>query len=227
MTKTSSILFLFLFLISCNKQAEVEKQTTTPRAQATSPAALPVLSVPAVAGQAPKATPEVPAAALSWDADIYMVNFDSTQEGKIQSAVELIKKVVASKVFKDRVLDYTYNGKKQFVDNGGFTNAQIYQKLLDGAENMGNRTKNNTMDVELELYYENTSTIGYTYPNTARIWMNKKFFNNYSATEVADNLMHEWVHKLGFSHAMKWSKKRDHSVPYAIGYLVEELAGTL
>ena len=92
---------------------------------------------------------------------------------------------------------------------------------------MGNTSKNNTMDVELELYHQKTNTIGYTYPNTVRIWMNTKYFNKYTPVKVADNLMHEWMHKLGFTHATVWSKERDHSVPYAIGYLVEELAEKL
>ena len=92
---------------------------------------------------------------------------------------------------------------------------------------MGNTTKNNTMDVELELYQQKTKTIGYTYPNTVRIWMNKKYFSRYTPVKVADNLMHEWMHKLGFTHEVIWSKDRDHSVPYAVGYIVEELAAEI
>jgi hypothetical protein len=39
--------------------------------------------------------------------------------------------------------------------------------------------------------------------------------------------MHEWMHKIGFTHAVTWSKDRDHTVPYAIGYLIEELAAKI
>ncbi len=165
----------------------------------------------------------VPNQALTWDADIYFANFNATQEKKVTDAVALMKKVIASEEFKTRVLEYTYNGKKQFVDNGGFTNAQVYQKILDGAETL-QPTKNNKLDVELELYYSLSSTIGYTYANSTRIWMNTKYFNSYTPVNISDNLMHEWMHKLGFSHASSWSASRDHSVPYAIGYLMEELA---
>jgi hypothetical protein len=151
------------------------------------------------------------------------VNFTSAQEQKVQKAVEIMKKVIATKEFKDRILAYSYNGKQAFVDNLGHTNAQIYQVILDGAEKMGNTTKNNTLDVELELYYAATTTIGYTYPNVTRIWMNTKYFNGYTPLKVAGNLMHEWLHKLGYGHASTWSVSRDHSVPYAVGYLMEEL----
>lgn len=169
----------------------------------------------------------IPPLALSWDADIYMVNFKPTQEEKVKKAVQIIKKILSSVEFKERMLNYTVNGKKEFLDNHGMSNEEIYQKILEGAEKMGNTAKNNAMDVELELYHQKTTTIGYTYPNTVRIWMNMKYFNRYTPIKVADNLMHEWMHKLGFTHATTYSKERDHSVPYAVGYLIEELAAKL
>ncbi len=169
-------------------------------------------------------TEGTPNLALSFETNVTLVNFSATQEVKIEEAQELIKKVVASDEFRTRVLDHTYNGQKTFVDNNGLTNEQIYQLILEGAEELS-PTKNNAMDVEVELYYNYfTSTIGYTYEDSKRIWMNSKFFNSYTATEVADNLFHEWVHKLGFTHASSYSTSRDYSVPYALGYLVEELA---
>jgi hypothetical protein len=174
-----------------------------------------------------RAAQDVPPEALTWGAELYMTNFNREQEEKVRKAVELIKKVISSPEFKHRVLAYTYKGKNAFIDNKNLTNEEVYRKILEGAEQIGNTTKNNTMDVELELYHQKTSTIGYTYPNTVRIWMNTKYFNKYTPKKVADNLMHEWMHKLGFTHATTWSKDRDHSVPYAIGYLVEELADNL
>lgn len=162
--------------------------------------------------------------AHSWDADLYLVNFDQTQEQKVRKAVQIIKRVITSKEFKDRVLNYQFNGSRQFHDNQGLSNEQVYQRIFEGAEIMGNTSRNNMMNVELELYHQMTNTIGYTYPNTVRIWMNKKYFAKYTPVKVADNLMHEWMHKLGFTHATIWSQERDHSVPYAIGYLIEELA---
>jgi hypothetical protein len=158
-----------------------------------------------------------------FDATIHMVNFPPSEEKKVLKAVELIKKVVASEEFKQRVLEHTYHGKKTFVDNLGLSNEEIYKKIIEGSE-MLVPGKNGKMDVELELYHQNTATIGYTYPNTTRIWMNIRYFNRYTPVQVADNLFHEWLHKLGFDHALKHSISRNFSVPYAIGYLVEELA---
>ena len=167
---------------------------------------------------------QVPTLALTFDTNVRVVNASSTQLAKIPAAEEHIKRVVATQAFKDAVINHTYGGVKKFVDNGGYSNTQIYNMILDGAEEL-TPTKNNTMDLEVELYYENTSTVGYTYPNTRRIWVNTKFFNYYSPEEVAGNLMHEWLHKVGFEHAYNYSTSRDYSVPYAIGYMMEELDG--
>lgn len=170
---------------------------------------------------------DIPPLAITWDAELNLVNFDSTEEQKVREAVKIIKRVIVSKEFKERVLNYQFKGKRQFNDNHGLSNEEIYLKILEGPEQIGQKTRNNTMDVELELYHQKTNTIGYTYPNTVRIWMNKKYFSRYSPIKVADNLMHEWMHKLGFTHEISWNSDRDHSVPYAIGYLIEELASKI
>ncbi len=168
---------------------------------------------------------EVPTQALSFDTDIKIFDATSSQISKIRRAEEHIKRVVATQEFKDAVINHTYNGVKRFVDNNGLTNAQIYQKILDGAETL-NGLKNNTMDLEVEMYYENSNTVGYTMTGSKRIWANTKYYNNYTSVDVTGNLMHEWLHKLGFKHAVSYSRSRDFSVPYAIGDIMVRLAGT-
>ena len=167
---------------------------------------------------------EVSAAYL--EADIQLINFSSDHKIKIHQAIKLIKKVVALPEFKKRIINHTYGGQKTFVDNKGLTNEQIYDLILAGAEVLI-PDKNSKMDLELELYQENNTTIGYTYPYTTKIWINAKYFNKYTPVQVADNLFHEWLHKLGFDHSLTYHQARNYSVPYAIGYLVEELAAKL
>ncbi|MFL5785322.1 MAG: hypothetical protein ACJ76H_11965 [Bacteriovoracaceae bacterium] len=166
----------------------------------------------------------VPPSAFTWNADVRFVNFNEEQEEKVRKAIAIIKKVITSEEFRERVVNHTWNGKKTYVDNKGLSNQEIYDLIFKGAEIIGDTTANNTLNVELELYTSTTTTIGYTYPSTTRIWMNTKYFNKYTPVKVSDNLMHEWMHKLGFDHAMKWSEERDHTVPYAIGYIIEDLA---
>jgi hypothetical protein len=168
----------------------------------------------------------LPNGAYTFDINAKLVNFTATREAKVQKAFDLVKRIIATEKFRSRVLNHTYNGVKTFVDNNGLTNSQIYQRILEGAETL-QPTKNNRMDVELETYYANNNVVGYTYANSKRIWMNTKFFDPYTIPSVSANLMHEWMHKLGFGHASTWSVARDHSVPYGIGKIINELGREL
>lgn len=169
----------------------------------------------------------VPSNAVTFNTNIKTYNFTSNGRKKINTAAELIKEVVASEAFKNKVLNHRYNGKKQFANNQGLTNKQIYNKILNGAEVL-KKTVDNEMDLELQLYTDNNSnTVGYTFPTTNRIWMNSKYFNKNTAALVTTNMMHEWLHKLGFGHDAEVTARRPYSVPYAIGYMVRDLAKKL
>jgi hypothetical protein len=164
-------------------------------------------------------------AAENFDVRTTLIGFTPKQEKKIHSASKLIRKIVRSTEFKEKVLNHTWKGKKQFADNKGLTNEEIYKKILDGSERQLRLGSNNTMDLEIELYTDYDSiTIGYTYPNIVRIYMNRKYFNKFRPYQVADNMMHEWLHKIGFGHAVKNTPERPYSVPYAIGYIVKGIA---
>jgi hypothetical protein len=229
MTKSIFILGLLFLLVSCNPtqdpcattekpnptlvQAQDEKPLATEDCTPTEDPSDPTEDEP---------VGDVPPEAFLFDANITLSKFDSNDETKVMTAIEIIKKVIRSQEFKSRVLNYTYGAKKMYVDNDGLTNEEIYQKLLDGSEDLVPGI-DHQMDLELELYYSSRSTVGYTYPDGLRIWMNTKFFDSYTPAEVAGNVFHEWTHKLGFSHASSYSVSRDSSVPYALGYLIEEL----
>lgn len=171
----------------------------------------------------PPPSPNVPAQALSFSTNVELLNFDTTQAEKYNSAVELVKLVVATEEFRTRVLNFTYDGAKQYSNNNGLTNAQIYQTILDAAEKL-QPAKNNRLDLEVELYYANNSVVGYTNGSTTQIWVNTKFFNNYKINSVAGNLFHEWLHKLGYGHDSASTARRPYSVPYAIGYIMADIA---
>lgn len=221
MAKLLLLLCLSAFFVSCNSDCN-NQATGTKQAQTQNAAACPAPTDPTTPPTTTDPGGDVPNDALTFEANILFHNFDRDQEDKVHKAIEIIKKVVGSTEFRSRVLNYTYQGQKQFVDNKGMTNAQIYQALLDGREDLKPEI-DNEMDLELELYYSWTSTVGYTTPDVLLIHMNTKFFDPYTPSQVAGNVFHEWTHKLGFDHAQNYSVSRDSSVPYAIGYLIEEL----
>lgn len=171
----------------------------------------------------PSTSSKVPAAALSFKTNVqYLSGFNQSDEEKYNQAVSLVKKVIATEAFRTKVLNHTYGGVKTFVNNNGLSNAQIYQSLLDAAEKL-TPAKNNTMDVGVKLYYENNSVVGYTMPSITYFNVNTKFFDQYDPNEVAGNLFHEWLHKLGYGHDSSATARRPYSVPYAIGYIIRDL----
>ena len=161
--------------------------------------------------------------AQTFDTDVTTYGTSSSQESKLQAAERKIRSVISSESFRSAVINHTYGGRKTFKDNGGYSNTQIYQKILDAAEKL-QPTRNNTMDLGVKMYYENSDTVGFTMTNSKVINMNTKFFNKYSSHQVSRNMMHEWLHKLGFKHAVSYSSSRDYSVPYAIGNIMQRLA---
>jgi hypothetical protein len=177
---------------------------------------------PSEEAKAIAATSNVPALATSFKANITYMNLTATQKTKYNKAVALVKKVVATEAFRNKILNYTYLGKKQFADNKGRTNAQIYQSILDGAEAL-KPVKNNTMDLGVKMYTQASSVVGYTNPSITYINVNTKFFNTYATNQVAGNLFHEWLHKLGYGHDASATAKRPYSVPYAVGYMIRDL----
>jgi hypothetical protein len=160
--------------------------------------------------------------------DVYMRNFDDCDQDKVKKAKEIIELIMNSEEFKNRVLNFTYNGKKEFHQNNGLTNEEIYNLLMTGEELLMPESTG-VMNFDLTLYTSKnpwSKVKGYTNPDSMRIYINRKFFklSSWTAVDTAGNMVHEWVHKMGFSHDYRDNNDRPYSVPYAIGYIVGDIA---
>jgi hypothetical protein len=154
----------------------------------------------------------------------YSLNkFDENETQKMEAAIAEVIKVFNSYEFKQKILEHLFNGEMQFHDNEGYTNSQIYDIILAADEEVLNDGPDGEVDLQLTLYYSSSSTVGYTYPSTLETWVNEKYFDKYDLSEVARNVAHEWMHKLGFTHDKYHNSSRPFSVPYAIGYMVEDM----
>lgn len=160
--------------------------------------------------------------------DVYMRNFTEVDQAKVYKAVEILETVINSQEFKERVYNFTWRGEKQFNQNNGLSNKEIYKHIMTGEEILMPHSVG-IMNFDLTLYRSKnpwSKVKGYTKPDTMRIWMNKKFFRKSSWTpiDVAGNMAHEWVHKMGYGHAYNNNPDRPYTVPYAIGYIVGDIA---
>lgn len=204
-------LTMSLVLVSCGKSGDKEVALDN---------ATPEIADPG--NDSGSGSSDLPNEALTFSTNVDLLNFTATQAAKYQKAIEMVKLVVATEEFRNRVLNHTYNGSKQFVNNNGKTNAQIYKSILEAAETL-QPAKNNRMDLGVELYYASTNVVGYTYASSTQIWVNRKYFDTYLVNSVASNLFHEWLHKLGYGHDSSATARRPYSVPYAIGYMVRDI----
>ena len=151
-------------------------------------------------------------------------NFSESNKQKVLVALEHLVAVVESDEFREVVLNFKDNkGRTGFLENNGLTNAQIYQVIMDGAEKL-RPVADNTLDLDITWYYSWKNTVGYTYADSPRIWVNSKFYSKYNAAQMSRNLFHEWTHKLGFGH-VSGTKNRPWTIPYGLGSKMEELVG--
>lgn len=127
-------------------------------------------------------------------------NHTSSEISKNRAAILKISEVQKGECFKKFMLS------RKLIQTNGLTNSQVIDKL-------------NTTPVKLELQMYNkfwSNVNGYTYSNTNKIWLNRKYHNSYGVCSVANNLAHEISHKQGFGHDYKSSTARQFSVPYSI-----------
>ena len=150
--------------------------------------------------------------------------FKEEDIAKLQLAINHIAVVLSSKALEDFIIHFSYEiilcsgffwWKRhrlvkfyEFRLNNGKSQRQIYDDL----------TSSQTVNIFLKLDNKNRKDIaGYTYPSTKWQWIYKDFFSKSDYKSVAGNLIHEWVHKLGYDHDSFTDPLVKYTVPYAVG----------
>ena len=155
-------------------------------------------------------------------------NFSDIDLEKLQEAILILERVINGEELKNEILNFEYKGSQSFHQNNGRSNKEIFNLLMTGAELL-KPDQDHTMDFDLTLYrsFNPWSKVkGYTKPDTLRIWLNSRFYrkSSWTSIDIAANLAHEWIHKMGFDHDYYYNDDRPFSVPYAIGNLISEVA---
>lgn len=159
--------------------------------------------------------PEYPVANVKkvFTVKITSTNYSPEQKAKLDKAAEAIAKIFNSPEFKAQVLARKYTSTK-------LSPPEIYEAIFRGAEAL-QPAVNYQMDLKVEMYFKRfTKVVGYTTPKSLIVYTNSKFHSYYSHCEIASNLSHEWMHKLGFAHSSASDSK---SVPYTINEIIEQL----
>lgn len=144
-----------------------------------------------------------------------LIGFSEAQMEKHRTAQRMLETVVNSWEFRQELLSLAMTSTK------GFTNAKIYNMIINGAEVLSPDIDNEA-DISVHAFRRWGRVVGYTMDHTHKTWLNLNFFDrkDFTYEAVATNLFHEWLHKLGFDHK---SAKEHSSVPYAASKLVGNL----
>jgi len=134
------------------------------------------------------------------------INHTAGELKKNSLAIDKIQEVVNGDCFQEEIL------KRPLIQTNGKTNKEVLDNLRSAR-----------IKIRLSMYRKRFSKVnGYTYGNSDVINLNRKYHDNYGICSVANNLAHEWSHKVGYSHDFKPSKQRAFSVPYSINELFDK-----
>jgi hypothetical protein len=141
------------------------------------------------------------------------------QRAFFRSALNVMRHVVISEEFQNRVLDRTFT----YTDENAL---EVYKKFLSG-DDLYEDEDDAELDIDLYLYFKRNRTIGYTYKSTRKQWINMRHLDIEKYEEMAKaigNIVHEYMHNCGYGHPRNYTKTRKDSVPYAYGYIARDVA---
>jgi hypothetical protein len=147
-------------------------------------------------------------------------NFNNQEYQKLLAAKSAIETIVNHRLFREEVL------AAEFGETNGKSNEQILQMILEGTEILSPE-QDYEIDVSIIVYYSFKKVVGYTYASTPITWINRKFLFSFKGLKFASNMMHEYMHKLGFGHDFWPTKRRPFSVPYQMNRIIEKVGAQL
>jgi len=148
--------------------------------------------------------------------DIKPLNYSEQEKIKLSIAVDLLSKIVNSEEYKQRVI-HTNFPETRFDGYG------VYHRVMSCRE-LSSFEDDNAMSFYVSMYNRENDIIGWTTFDANIVYTNRYYHSWYTPCQVAANLMHEWMHQLGFDHddSKDWDIKGK-TVPYAHNDIVMEL----
>lgn len=165
---------------------------------------------------------------------------ESKQKDRFERAQSILETIMNSQDFKIRVLAYkrSLDGKRRYQKNYLWNNSKerlsnedVFNLIMNGNEFM---LPNTLTEMNLNAYVKNCNwfmnkvsiwcraVIGSTSPSDSKwIKLNWKFYKRFKTSEMVSNLVHEWLHLIGFLHG---SENMREEVPYVVGSIAGQVA---
>jgi len=157
-----------------------------------------------------------------------LTTIDTDDREKMLKAMKIFEQVINDPDFQKELLTQKFLFDLPNDPMRHLTTKQIVDTLYSGKE-WYDPVVDNTADIYWICNKRKhkppfSTAIGYGLPTDSTIHTYIYFVRNASLSEIANNLAHEWSHKVGFDHEFKDHKDRDQTVPYLFGDLVEKYA---
>lgn len=156
---------------------------------------------------------------------ITQININGTQlnsearRDKMTRVAQEMHTVINSSYFRDQILKMKpLDGERSIYRTA--SNMEIYKMLMDGAEVLS-PVKDNVMDIYIDDYYALSSALGKTSGGSKWIYVNTRYFDGMHSKKVGSLCLHEYGHKLGFSHDFRATKDRPSSICYQLNNCYE------
>jgi hypothetical protein len=164
---------------------------------------------------------------------------DGAQKVKFQKALSILEEVMNSEEFKIKVIGYERNGNRSYQKNylwnevnSRLSNEQIYETIMNGDEKMrpgtpGEMNFNATVKKCSAWDWATTfvwcnKVVGSTSPRASYwITLNWEFYQSFETHQMVSNMVHEWLHLLGFLHG---DQNITQEVPYVVGSIAGQVA---
>jgi hypothetical protein len=145
-----------------------------------------------------------------------LTNATTEDQARIDNALLLIEEVVNLESFREEIAKRKFSQTKM-------KGPQVLASILKASERYAPASEG-VLDLNIDMYEEDSTTVGYTSPSDPFMHLNRFIHRRYSAAETAGNIFHEWLHKIGHTHS-RWNwRNRENSVPYALGARLAEIA---
>lgn len=167
-----------------------------------------------------------------------------TQKAKYEKALEILEEVLNSEEFRIKVLSYKRSDgqrlyQKNYIWNESdntLSNEDVYNLLMKGDEKMipnsiGEMNIYSWVKIctRLQWVYQYqwcSGVVGSTAPSSSRtITHNWNFYKDFETPNMVANIVHEWIHLLGFLHGPAATMREE--VPYVVGAIAGQVAGNI
>ena len=142
----------------------------------------------------------------------------SHRKMKMEQVRDELFMVINSQLFRDKIMRADFSGERSVHKTK--SKIEIYKMLMKGAE-LYEPIADNELDIYVDDYYSLKRVIGYTTRKTKLIYVNTRYFDARSSKLVGSNILHEYGHKLGFSHDFSRTKAREKSICYQLNDIYE------